>query len=264
MGAKLSSAQKKRLLRDGVLVIPGLVPRPRIEAAMREVNHLLGAGKHPGLDKYSGTLTDYLSERLTTPVLMDLSKGTLRELVNGLLGPSHAVPCSDAQIALRFPSKDDAVPAQLSTHVDWEEGQEFIDPRVAPTGARFRYTVCAGILLSDLPRRDMGNLVVYPGTFRLIASMIKKSGLAAMETGICKSIALPAPVQVTGKAGDVVLFHFQTAHAVAHNTSPHIRYMAYFRFWHVDAWYDNSLTYCKRAMIDPWLEWPGLGGAHEA
>ena len=71
-------------------------------------------------------------------------------------------------------------------------------------------------------------------------------------------MVLPKPVQVTGKAGDAILFHFSTAHDVAVNASPHIRVMAYFRFWYVDAWYDQSTDYLVKALKEPWLEWAGL------
>lgn len=257
MGKKLSAAQKRALVRDGYVLVPKLVPPARVAAARREVNHRIGTGKHPNVDPYSGTLTDYLSERLTEPALMDLAKGPVRELVEDLLGAGRVHPTSDAQIALRFPSGRTEAATEHGSHVDWPGGDNgAID---AEAISRTRYALNVGILLSDLPRPDMGNLVVYPGSYRLIAARIKKEGLKAMD-GVTRAVALPKPVQITGKAGDAVLFHFSTAHAVADNASPHIRVMAYFRFWHLDGWYDRSAAYLERALSEPWHEWAGLRG----
>jgi hypothetical protein len=38
----------------------------------------------------------------------------------------------------------------------------------------------------------------------------------------------------TAKTGDIVLCHYQLAHAIAPNMSPNIRYMVYFRVSHVN------------------------------
>ncbi len=183
---------------------------------------------------------------------MDLAKGPVRELVDELIGAGRVHPTSDAQIALRFPSGHDAPVASPGSHVDWPGAA--VD---APALSRVRYALNVGILLSDLPRPDMGNLVVYPGSYRLLAEKIKTEGLKAM-TDITKAVALPPPIQLTGKAGDAVLFHYSTAHGVADNASPHIRVMAYFRYWHVDGWHDPSREYLERALTQPWLEWAGM------
>lgn len=252
---KLSLSQKRRFLRDGFVVVPGVVPRERVDAALREINHRLGAGAHPGKDAYADTL-DYLSEYVDSPAIMALMKASpLRELAASLLGPNRVEPCSQAQVVLRFPAKTDESPAKESVHIDgmYDDGHKV--PIV-------RYTFCAGVLLSDVPRENMGNLVAYPGTHVQIAKIFKAKGLGALKKGIAKSLRLPKPVQVTGKAGDVVLFHFQTAHDKVRNDSPDIRYTAYFRFWHIDAWHDKSEAYLKRALTDIWLEWPAMRGVH--
>lgn len=69
-------------------------------------------------------------------------------------------------------------------------------------------------------------------------------------------VALPEPVPVSGRAGDVVLCHYQLAHAAGPNTSPHIRYAVYFRLEHVD--HGRQKWEC---LIDVWREWPGMAGA---
>lgn len=253
----LTPAQKKAFARDGFVVLPAMIPRERVDAALRDINHRLGKGEHPGKDGYADSV-DYLSEYVRSPAVMDLVKATpLRELASSLLGANKVEPCTQAQVVLRFPAKTNESPATVSVHIDgmYDDGHKV--PIV-------RYSFCAGVLLSDVPRPNMGNLVAYPGTHRTIAKLFKDKGLGALRKGIAKSLALPEPAQVLGKAGDVVLFHFQTAHDKARNDSPEIRYTAYFRFWHVDAWHDKSPEYLKRALTDVWLEWPGMRSVHGA
>ncbi len=250
---QLSAAQKRRLAEHGFVVIPGVVPPERVAAANRAINHSLGAGKHPGKDAYADA-QDYLSEYVRAPAVMDLAYRTpVWELVESLLGVNRVTRCTDAQVALRFPAENDEVPAKASIHIDG------LYPQEAPRKI-IRYTVCVGVFLSDVPDKNMGNFLAYPGTHRLIARRIKTHGIESLKSkaGLEQSIKLPVPEQVTGKAGDILIFHFQLAHDKERNLSPHIRYMAYFRFWHLDAWHDKSDAYLKRALTDLWLEWPAI------
>lgn len=251
---KLTAAQKRALARDGFVVVPRVVPGARIDAALREINHRLGTGDHPGKDGYADA-GDYLSEYVSSPAVMDLVNGSpLRELAASLLGANRVERCTQAQLALRFPSKSDDAPAARSVHVDGL----YPDQGALIT----RYTFCAGVMLSDVTRENCGNFLGFPGSHRLIARKFERDGLEALRGGVERNIELPKPVQVKGKAGDVLLFHFQTAHDKVRNDSPDIRYMAYFRFWHIDAWHDKSPEYLKRALCDPWLEWPAMRGVH--
>lgn len=251
---KLTAAQKKAFVRDGFVVVPRVVSRRRVDAALREINHRLGTGEHPGKDGYADSL-DYLSEYVSSPAIMDLMNGShLPALAESLLGVNRVEPCSQAQVALRFPSRTDDSPAKVSVHVDG---------LYPDTGSPItRYTFCAGVVLSDVTAKNRGNFLAFPGTHRLIAAKFKENGLDALRGGVARSVDLPEPVQVHAKAGDVILFHFQTAHDKARNDGPEIRYMAYFRFWHIDAWHDKSPAYLERALTDIWLEWPGMRGVH--
>lgn len=251
---KLSPAQKERLSRDGYVVLPGLVPPAVTAPAVREINNRLGTGEHPDKDAYADK-HDYLSEYVSTPAVMALANGAVREVVESLLGPGKVEPLSQGQLVLRFPSASDAVEYEPLIHIDGPYAGK--DGKYA-LAKKPRFTLNAGVFLSDVPGPDMGNLIVYPGTHRAIAALVKKRGVEALKGAIEKSVDMPPPVQVTGKTGDVVLLHFQLAHDKARNDSPRIRRTAYFRFWHADSWHDDSRRYLERAMIDPWLEWPGM------
>lgn len=258
MSVRLSAAQKKSLRRDGFVVLPRLVSPALTAAAIREINNRLGSGEHPGLDSYADK-ADYLSEYAATQAVLNLAKGPVREVAESLLGPGKVEPLSQGQVVLRFPSENDAVEYKRLIHIDGLYAAK--DGLQSGAGKPLRYSLCAGVFLSDVPKPDMGNLVVYPGTHLAIARAVKERGVAAFAGGIEGRLDLPAPVQVTGRTGDVVLFHFQTAHDKARNDSPRIRRTCYFRFWHIDAWHDPTPSYLEKAMIDPWLEWPGMRGA---
>lgn len=257
MATTLSPAQKARFKRDGFIVLPGIVPATATGAAVREINNRLGTGKHPDKDAYADT-HDYLSEYVSTPAVMALARGAVRALAESLLGAGKIEPLSQGQVVLRFPAENDGVAYKKLIHIDGLYSSK--DGLGTKAGKPLRYSLCAGVFLSDTPKPDMGNLTVYPGTHRLIAETIAKKGLGALKGDLEERLRLPPPVQATGMTGDVVLFHFQLAHDKAPNFSPHIRRIAYFRFWHLDAWYDRSAGYLTRAMTDPWLEWPGMRG----
>ena len=66
-------------------------------------------------------------------------------------------------------------------------------------------------------------------------------------------VDLGRPEPVLARAGDVVLCHYQLAHAAGPNTSPHVRYAVYFRL--KARGHDDRRWEC---LTDLWREWPGL------
>lgn len=261
---ELDAGRKRRLRDDGYVVVPGVVPPARVRAALREINHRLGLGPRPEKDAYADAV-DYSSEYLSTPAIMGLlDKSPLPRLAESLLGAGKVEPCNQAQVALRFPARPDAPAPERLVHVDGLHSARHGPFARRPAKTKVRYTMGIGVMLSPLPRPFMGNFTVYPGTHRQLARKIKSAGLGSLRAGLEKALDLPEPVQVTGKPGDAVLFHYQLAHDKERNLSCDIRYMAFFRLWHADAWNDVSTDYLTRAMADPWLEWPGMRGLHGA
>ncbi len=252
---RLTAAQKRALREDGFVVLRGAAPRALTAPVIREINNRLGAGVHPGKDAYADT-HDYLSEYVGSEPVLALARGAVAGLADELLGPGRAEPLSQAQIVLRFPAPGPDEAYEPMVHIDGPYSG--MDGAYARPKRPLRYAFNAGVFLSDTPAPGMGNLAVYPGTHRAIARLVARRGVPALKGAIDRKIPMPAPVQVTGRTGDVVIFHFLTAHDKTPNFSPHIRRMAYFRVWHRDAWNDLSPGYLRRAIVDPWLEWGGL------
>jgi ectoine hydroxylase-related dioxygenase (phytanoyl-CoA dioxygenase family) len=130
-----------------------------------------------------------------------------------------------------------------------------------PKGTISNFTALVGVVLSDIPRADMGNLTVWPGSHLQYEQYFRDSGPEALLNGM-PDVAQSDPVQLTGQPGDAVLCHYQLGHGIAGNSSPDIRYAIYFRLKHVE--HDAVHWEC---MTDIWREWAGMRdvlGAHSA
>jgi ectoine hydroxylase-related dioxygenase (phytanoyl-CoA dioxygenase family) len=100
----------------------------------------------------------------------------------------------------------------------------------------------AGILLSEQSSEDMGNLWVWPGTHLTHETYFRKHGPEALlESKGYPPIELPAPRQILGHAGDLLLSHYMLGHNIGGNTSSIIRKALYFRLMregHRERWRD--------------------------
>lgn len=229
------------------MVVPGGTPAELVAAALRAINLSLGGGIDPArIPAFNaGTWCPELAGGRVVRNLYD--HGDARRVAERFIGPGRVAPVYGGQIALRFPQA--GPPAAFGPHLD---GMYYPGNGV-PEGEVCNFTALAGVLLSDVPGPDAGNLVVYPGSHRLNAEYFREHGPESLRHGMPK-VDLPPAVQVTGRAGDVVLCHYLMSHAVASNVSPHVRYAAYFRLSHVD-----HASRRWQSMVDPWVEWEGVG-----
>ena len=264
--APLPEGAAGRLLRDGFVVLPGVVCPEAAAAARREVNRSLGEGGGPqrrGDSECCRDLGDH-------PALLDLyHAGSLRPTVEGLVGPTH--PVGGAQVALRFPGAGCgpgfAPPANWSEH--WHlDGLAHPHNRHTPAGEVHNFTALVGVLLADVPRSFYGNLAVFPGSHLRLQDHFRANGFERVK---CLGTAgLPSareagfdrpPEQVSGRAGDVVIANYNLAHLVAPNASPDIRYCVYFRVRTLA--HGTRQGHRPEAMLDVWADWPGLLAARE-
>jgi len=137
-------------------------------------------------------------------------------------------------------------------------------------GTIVNFDVLVGCLLSDVPEPMAGELCVYPGSHHALASYfanhvdelvnLRSVGSAHLPTGQqTDALFKRRVVHCTGKAGDVFLANYMTAHLIAPNTSADIRYAVYFRLtgplFEAHAEGDGSHP---RSMLSPWVDWSGL------
>ncbi len=243
----LSDEQRHDLVTHGFVRVAGAVPPMVAREALKAINHSVGKGLDPAL---MSTYHDqsFCPELRGDRVITGLYNATpLRALVETVIGAGRVAPVSSAQIALRFPSNEDPPPAPFA-HIDGM----YTPTNGVKKGSVYNFTALAAVLLSDLPGPYHGNFTVWPGTHVRHADYFRQNGPDALLKGM-PPIDQGKPLQIIGRAGDVVLAHYLLAHTAAANLSPFIRYAVFFRLTHVD--HDRQRW---ASMTDPWLQWEGL------
>jgi hypothetical protein len=246
----LTFMQKRQLLKDGYVKIPGAVPTIIVKEAMKAINHSIGKGissNHHG--------ANYCRELETDPVITDLfNKTPVKSLVDSLIGEDDYYDIRSAQIALRFPDYADEVPDDAGAHLD---GVLHVKDRIEQT-----FTALVGIILSNQRETGCGNFTVFPGTHRAYETYFREHGAEALfdDPGFetrhrSLNVPLPKPVQITGEPGDAIITHYQLIHAGGFNLSERIRYSCYFRVDHKARKED-----WQGALTDQWRHWPGMDG----
>jgi ectoine hydroxylase-related dioxygenase (phytanoyl-CoA dioxygenase family) len=244
----LSRQQKQAFAEEGYLVVPQCVPRPMIDAARREVADRL-ARDPPPAGRF-GPHPLFLPVNLPEPLCRPLFGSPALAAAESLITPGRFEPPDQVQISLNIPPFRHR---PGGPHVDGITPPE-------PSGRPGTFTMLAGILLTDQPRVDMGNLWVWPGSHRSAAAYFREQGPEAiLACAPYPPVALPEPRQVLGQAGDLLLTHYLLGHNIGGNTSGVTREVVYFRLrreGHRQRWRD-----CVR---DPLLEFEPVRAAVEA
>ena len=245
----LTPSQSRALVDEGYLLVPGLVARDRVDAALKAINHSLG---ERGIDKdalWTMRAQTFCPELVAAAPILDLYRATpLAALAESALGVGKVRAPATGQIALRFP-QDVAAPRDPHPHIDGMPGPlNGVAPRTI-----FHFTALAGVFLNDVEGPFRGNLTVWPGTHATLARHFAAHGTEGLLTGF-PPITLPPPRQLRARAGDALLAHYQLAHGAAPNVGPHVRYAVFFRLFHEA--HDPTST---ATMTDLWREWDGVG-----
>lgn len=245
---KLTYAQKKHFFEHGFVKLPGVVPKIMVDDAVKAINHSLGSEGMNKEDLPTLRAQTYCREITQTPVITDLyNKTPAKDLAESVIGEGKINPVGRGQVALRFPRLNDPV-GEPAPHIDGI----YTPTNGVKQGVVANFTALCSVLLSDLPNAYSGNFTVWPGTHRQYEKYFQKHGPESLLDGM-PPIDMPEPIQVTGKAGDVFLAHYQLAHGIAPNASPNIRYAIFFRLYHQE--HQNDW---RAPMNDLWLHWPGI------
>lgn len=244
---QLTHAQKQQLYTDGYVKIPGVVPRVMVDAAVRAINSSVGEGIDP-TQVITYRSRSFCPELQQAPVITDLiNKTPTLAFAESAIGVGKIKPVEAGQIALRFPTLQDP-PAPPRPHLDGM----YTPTNGVPAGTIRNFTMLLGVALSDVTTTFAGNLTVWPGTHTIYERYFREHGPQALLNGM-PPVDLPKPIQVLAQAGDIILAHYELAHGVATNVSPHVRYAIYFRLYHVD--HD---VHGHETMADIWREWEGM------
>ncbi|MEQ7124105.1 phytanoyl-CoA dioxygenase family protein [Actinopolymorpha sp. B11F2] len=246
---QLTRMQKEELYKNGLVQLPGIVPEEYVNAALQAINASLGSQGIPPDQLQKFRAQSYTPQVQTTSAITDLlTKSPLWELAESAIGEGKIAPGARGagQVALRFPSTDP--PHEPHPHIDGM----YSPNNGVPKGEIRNFTALVGVFLSDVPGPYSGNFTVWPGTHRRYERYFREHGPDALLQGM-PPVELPEPQQVTARAGDAVLAHYQLGHGIAGNASPHIRYAIFFRLSHVD--HEQVRWEC---MTDIWREWAGM------
>lgn len=246
----LNFQQKTQLRDDGYVVVPGAISPLMIDNALRSINASVGDGMNVDeMDIFRAQ--SFCPELRDTPVIRDLfGKTPLFDIAQNLIGDGN-VHFGRGQIALRFPLPDDFSQRQ-APRVGWHlDGVPTHNNGVAP-GALDSFTMLVGILLSDLPSENRGNFTVWPGSHHVLASHFARHDTNEAVARL-HDLEMGEPRQIVGKAGDVVICHYQLAHGVAPNLSPYVRYTVFFRVKH-----PQHDAFKPQQLSNLWLEWEGI------
>jgi hypothetical protein len=244
--------QKREIYENGYTIIRGAVPQVMVNEARRAINASVGQGMNVDeMTKFRAQ--SYCPEVRTTPVITDLfNKTPVFSMAESVLGEGNFDEAGAGQIALRFPVMKDP-PPKVGYHLDG-----FPTPtNGVPAGTIGNFTALVGMYLSDVLEENSGNFTVWPGSHRATEKYFQEHGPDSFLEGFPK-IELPQPVQITGKAGDVIFCHYQVAHGIAPNVSPNVRYGIFFRVKH-----HAHNSHPKDTLANIWMDWPGMQEEHK-
>ena len=230
----------------GFAVVADVVGPDFIALANGAVDRMLE--EHPPTANHRGNHFYWPQLRIEDPLAKVLFDSGAFATAQSLLAPGAIDPPTQAQVSLIIPPYHHR---PGGPHIDGTTPPE-------PDGRPGTFTMLAGIMLTDQASPDMGNLWVWPGTHLTSGVYFRAHGTDALMAtrGGYPPVELPAPEQVKGKAGDLLLAHYMLGHNIGGNTSRITRRMVYFRLMrrgHRARW--------RECLVDPMLEFDAVRAA---
>ncbi len=212
------------LHNQGYVQFPELIEKSVIQAARKRIDNDLQNHYDPKR-QVEYDQRSYCPDLRGSREIMRLLKNTAVECVIDATVGLDQVGHDNGQIALRKAHNAES-PVPPSAHIDG-----IPTPHNGVEGAEIKpFTLLVGIFLSEVSSEFAGNFTVWPGSHLLLEQHFRQRGPSAMKEGM-PQIPLGNPEQLLCSPGDVVVCHFQLAHAAAVNTSSNDRYAVFFRLW---------------------------------
>ena len=233
-----------RLRRDGYAQFPNLCPAPLVRAARAAIDQDLATNFDPKCQvEYDHQ--SYCPALKRAPALMALlTESGIAAKLDQVIGFDR-LGYDAAQIALRRAGNAPR-PSPPEPHID---GLPTPFNGVPADVLVSNFTVLVGVFLSPVRSEFAGNFTVWPGSHHCLERHFREHGLETLRNGM-PDIPLGQPLQLMVEPGDVVLCHYQLAHAPAANLSTADRYAIYFRLWFKDI--DQKRW---ELMTDIWQGW---------
>ena len=248
----LSDAEKRCFVEQGFLHVASAVSPRLVRRARRAINHSLGAGVDRR-DVVRLNARSFCEELVEDPRLLRLATNPgVWSYARSLVGDRRVERPRECQIALRFPRPEGTSRKLDPPHLD---GYHTPWNGLPDDGVVYAHTPLLGVMLSDVDEPLSGNFTVWPGTHLTLERHFRQRGVRSLKQGdvTTAGIRLPRSHPIAGKSGDIVLAHYQLAHAASPNLSGDIRYMCFFR---LSA--RGLANHRVESMLDIWRDWPAL------
>ena len=234
----LSDTQINEFAERGYIVVPQVVAGDILDKAAQRIDEVAAADP-PAEDKRGAHF--YFLETKDEPALTaPLTSSPAFGLAEDLAGRGTLELPWQVQVALNIPPYSHR---PGGPHIDAANSEPTDRP------IRGTFTMLAGILMTDQLTEDTGNLWVWPGTHLTHAEYFREHG----PQMFCAypPIDLPAPEQVIGHAGDLLLAHYLLGHNIGGNyESERTRRALYFRVSNID-----HATHRNEFLQDTWLDY---------
>jgi hypothetical protein len=212
------------LRHGGWVRYPGSVPDALLASARSAIELDLAQNFDPNRQVEYDHQSYCPDLRGTLPITNLLTHSPARHVLDELLGWEN-IGHDRGQIAIR--RSHNAERAYAPTwHIDGVPTGEngVIGPYIS------NFTVLLGVYLTPIDGTFSGNFVVWPGSHKRIEAHFRSRGPIAMQEGKPK-VDVGEPLQLPALPGDMILCHYQLAHAAAANVSSRDRVAVYFRVW---------------------------------
>jgi hypothetical protein len=221
----LSPAQKEQFIRDGYVVVPGLLSADVVASVRHEIETALGLDPDDAAT-WKGPTVAYQIHALTTPC----RTAELEAAASELVGP-HFLRGECFSPYLDSLGLDPVVQGYIPVLNYPRPGPpKFVKPNgfhidgihTATLWPDKHYLVILAYL-SDTPEYG-GATAVRPGSHRQLFAHWITQGVTPGPNELLADLPYAEPIPVPGKAGDVIFMHYLTVHSGSNNHSDHIRF----------------------------------------
>lgn len=220
----------KQFAEDGFAVVEGVLTETEIANALSVVDKIVADAPAP--DDHVGYHFNWFHDDLDDgPLGQVLHTSKARDIIETLIAPHTLAPNEVIQVSTTPPPWDH------------RPGRGHLDGLTPPedSGMPGTFSLLVGLLLTDQSKEDMGNLWVWPAS-HLANSAHFTSGINDADIALDPYPPIDPshpPLQVTGKAGDMVIANYLLSHNMGGNLSNVTRKVIYFRIRtnaHRDHW----------------------------
>jgi Phytanoyl-CoA dioxygenase (PhyH) len=213
-----------QLRQQGFAQFGELTPRPLIDAALDAIEIDRNTNFDPERQIEYDNRSYCPGLRATSPIMNLLSQSPVLNLLDEIF-ELDKIGWSDGQVAIRR-AHNFTEPVPPTPHIDgFSTGLNGLEE-----GRIYNHTILVGVFLTPVTRTFAGNFTVWPGSHYIYENYFRERGTRAMSEPM-PTPEVGEPSQLICGVGDVVLAHYQLAHAAAVNTSDHDRIAIYFRVW---------------------------------